>query len=112
MLQETPDSIVQSLRSIIAESAKGVEALYQAEKRLAEVELTYDSAYQTKFIEAGGTVADRQAVARLQTAQLRFDVDLARAELNRIKVKIKQLSDAGTLTAVMAKQIELTWKHA
>jgi hypothetical protein len=48
----------------------------------------------------------------LQTAQLRFEVDLARAELNRVKIKMRQLSDAGTLTAVIAKQIELTWKHA
>jgi intein-encoded DNA endonuclease-like protein len=112
MLPESPDSIIGSLRHIMAESAKGVDALYAAEVKLAEVELEYDSEYQRKFIDAGGTVADRQAVAKLQTADLKFQVDVARAELNRVKVKIKQLSDAGTLTAVMAKQIELTWKHA
>lgn len=112
MLQENPDSVIQSLRQIMAESAKGVDALYQAEVRVAEAEIAYDTEYQKKFIEAGGTVADRTAVAKLQTAQLRFEVDLARAELNRVKIKMKQLSDAGTLTAVIAKQIELTWKHA
>jgi len=112
MLPESPDSIIQSLRHIMAESAKGVDALYAAEIKLAEAELTYDSEYQKRFIEAGGTVADRTAVARLQTSQLKFEVDLAKAEMNRVKIKIKQLSDSGTLTAVMAKQIELTWKHA
>ena len=67
MLPESPDSIIHSLRNIMAESAKGVDALYSAEIKVAEAELTYDSEYQKKFIEAGGTVADRQAVARLQT---------------------------------------------
>ena len=111
MSLESPEQIIERLRSVIDESAKGVDALYRAEVALAEIELKYDSAYQQKFIEAGGTVADRQAVARLQTAELRFEVDLAKASVNRVKVKIKQLSDSGTLTAVMAKQIELTWKH-
>ena len=112
MLPESPDSIVGQLRQIMAESAKGVDALYAAEVKVAEKELAYDSEFQKRFIAAGGTVADRTAVAKLQTAELRFELDVAKAELNRVKVKIKQLSDAGTLTAVMAKQIELTWKHA
>jgi hypothetical protein len=28
-----------------------------------------------------------------------------------VKAKIKQISDAGTLTAVIAKQVELTFRH-
>lgn len=112
MSLERPEQIVGRLQSIIEESAKGAEALYQAEVNLAELELRLDSAYQQAFIKAGGTVADRQAVARLETAELRFDVDVAKAQVNRVKTKIRQLSDSGTLTAVMAKQIELTWKHA
>ena len=111
MSLETPQQIIERLKLVIDESAKGVNALYRAEVALAEIELKYDSEYQSKFIEAGGTVADRQAVARLQTAELKFEVDVAKAAVNRVKVKIKQLSDTGTLTAVMAKQIELTWKH-
>jgi hypothetical protein len=112
MSLESPEQIIERLRSVIDESSKGVDALYRAEVNLAELEMKLDSAYQSKFIEAGGTVADRQAVARLQTAELRFEVDLAKAQVNRVKVKMRQLSDTGTLTAVMAKQIELTWKHA
>jgi hypothetical protein len=111
MLQETPDQIINRLKFIIEESGKGVDALYNAEVALAELELKYDAEYQAKFIEAGGTVADRQAVARLQTSELKFQVDVAKSAVNRVKTKIRQLSDSGTLTAVMAKQIELTWKH-
>jgi hypothetical protein len=36
---------------------------------------------------------------------------MAKVELNRVKAKIKQISDAGTLTAVIAKQVELTFRH-
>jgi len=111
MLPESPDQIITRLKFIIEESGKGVDALYNAEVALAELEMQYDTEYQSKFIEAGGTVADRQAVARLQTAELKFQVDVAKASVNRVKAKIRQLSDSGTLTAVMAKQIELTWKH-
>jgi hypothetical protein len=111
MSLESPDAIISRLKTIIEESAKGADALYNAEVNLAELEMKLDTAYQQKFIEAGGTVADRQAVARLQTAELRFEVDVAKAQMNRVKTKIRQLSDSGTLTAVMAKQLELTWKH-
>jgi hypothetical protein len=112
MSLETPQQIIERLKLVIDESAKGVDAMYNAEVALAKLEMEYDSEYQSKFIAAGGTVADRQAVARLQTAELKFQVDVAKAQVNRVKIRIRQLSDTGTLTAVMAKQIELTWKHA
>lgn len=110
-MQQTPDDVITRLQDIIRESSKGADALFASEMKLAEAELKYDSEYQRLFIEAGGTVADRQAVAKLQTAQLAFDVAVAKAEVNRVKIKMKQLSDAGTFTAVIAKQIELVWKH-
>lgn len=108
---QTPDDIIDRLQDIVRESAKGADALYAAEIKLAECELTYDSAYQKAFLDAGGTVADRQAVAKLQTSDLQFHVAVAKAEVGRVKLKMKQLSDAGTFTAVIAKQVELLWKH-
>lgn len=112
MSQATPDSIIDRLKYVIEESAKGVDALYEAEVNLARLELKYERLFQSEFIGAGGTVADRTAVAKLKAADLQFEVDLAKAQVSRVKTKMKQLSDTGTLTAVMAKQIELTWKHA
>jgi hypothetical protein len=47
----------------------------------------------------------------LDAAEARLAADLAKAELNRIRNKTKQLTDAGMLTATMAKQVELTYKH-
>lgn len=91
---------------------KGVNALYEAERKLAEKDAAYDRAVSQAFLDNQGTVADRQAVAKIQSTDAKFEADLARAEYNRIKLKMRNLSDQATMTAVMAKQVELTWKHA
>jgi hypothetical protein len=57
-------------------------------------------------------VADRQAVAKLQAVEEKLKADLARAEYNRIKTKMKTLSDQATMMAVMSKNVELQWRHA
>jgi len=73
------------------EAAKGVQALFDAECKLAEAENAYERALQLSFMNAQGTVADRTAVSRLQAADNRLVADLAKAEYNRIKLKMKQL---------------------
>jgi len=107
----SPDQVIAKLNELIQTGEKGINALYDAEIKVADKELVYEKAYQSAFIEAQGTVADRTAVARLKTADLQFELDMAKVELNRVKAKIKQISDAGTLTAVIAKQVELTFRH-
>lgn len=107
----SPDHIIGKLNELIQSGEKGVNALYDAEMKVADRDLVYEKAYQSAFLEAQGTVADRTAVARLKTAELKFEHDMAKVELNRVKAKIKQISDAGTLTAVIAKQVELTFRH-
>lgn len=107
----SPDHIIAKLNELIQNGEKGVNALYDAEFKVADKDLAYEKAYQSAFLEAQGTVADRTAVARLKTADLKFEHDMAKVELNRVKAKIKQISDAGTLTAVIAKQVELTFRH-
>jgi hypothetical protein len=107
----SPDHIIGKLNELIQSGEKGVNALYDAEMKVADRDLVYEKAFQSAFLEAQGTVADRTAVARLKTAELKFEHDMAKVELNRVKAKIKQISDAGTLTAVIAKQVELTFRH-
>jgi hypothetical protein len=107
----SPDQVIAKLNELIQTGEKGINALYDAEIKVADKDLVYEKAYQSAFLEAQGTVADRTAVARLKTADLQFELDLAKVELNRVKAKIKQISDAGTLTAVIAKQVELTFRH-
>lgn len=107
----SPDQVIAKLNELIQTGEKGINALYDAEFKVADRDLAYEKAYQSAFLEAQGTVADRTAVARLKTAELKFELDMAKVELSRVKAKIKQVSDAGTLTAVIAKQVELTFRH-
>jgi hypothetical protein len=89
--------IQKQIADLILENQKGTNALFEAERALAEAEYTLDTVEQKAYIKSQGTVADRTALARLEAAESRLERDLRRAELNRIKVKIK-----GIETALMA----------
>lgn len=106
----TPGQIVMELERLKREMEKGSNALYDAEVKLADAEAAYDKAVSLSFLNSQGTVADRQAVAKLQAVEEKLKADLARAEFNRIKQKLKTLSDQATMTAVISKNVELQWK--
>jgi hypothetical protein len=104
---ETPGQIVEELQRISKEMEKGASALYDAEVKLADAEATYDKSVSLSFLNSQGTVADRQAVAKLQAIDEKLKADLARAEFNRVKMKMKVLSDTATMTAVISRNVEL-----
>lgn len=106
----TPTQIIQELHRIQTEAAKGVSALYDAECKLADAENHYERTLQLAFIEAQGTVADRTARSRLTASPARLEADLAKAEWNRIKLKMKQLELAQMSTQTIARQIETELK--
>jgi len=106
----SPTHIIQELQRLTAEMDKGSNALYDAECKLADADAAYDKAVSLAFINNQGTVADRQAVAKLQSVEAKLQADLARAEFNRVKVKMKTLSDQATMMAVMSKNVELQWR--
>jgi hypothetical protein len=108
----TPSHIVEELQRLTKEMDKGANALYDAECKLADADSAYDRAVSLAFLNNSGTVADRQAVAKLQAVEEKLKADLARAEYNRIKTKMKTLSDQATMMAVMSKNVELQWRHA
>ncbi len=91
---------------------KGASALYDAECRLADAEAVYDKALSLAFMNNDGTVADRQAISKLQAGEEKLKADLARAEFNRVKMKVKMLSDQATMTAVMSRNVEMMWKQS
>lgn len=107
---ESPSQVVGELQRLAKEMEKGANALYDAEVKLADAEAAYDKAISLSFLNSSGTVADRQAVAKLQAVDEKLLADLARAEFNRIKLKMKVLSDQATMTAVMSRNIELQWR--
>lgn len=103
----TPDMVIRELQRIQLESSKAPQAIYDAEVKLAEAEKQADLVLQKAFLNAQGTAGDRTALSRLEASEARFQADLARAELNRVKAKAKQLADAGVLVSVMGRQVEL-----
>jgi len=108
----SPTHIIQELQRLTAEMDRGSNALYDAECKMADAEAAYDKAVSLAFINNQGTVADRQAVAKLQSVDQKLQADLARAEFNRVKTKMKTLSDQATMMAVMSKNVELQWRTA
>jgi hypothetical protein len=99
MIQE----IQRQLAELIQENHKGSNALFEAEKSLAEAEYDLDLAEQKAYIKAQGTVRDREAIARLESADLRLARDLRKAELNRIRQRIKSIETASMVLATQAK---------
>jgi hypothetical protein len=106
----TPTQIVAELYRIQTEAAKGVGALYDAECKLADCEYDYDRTLQLAFLDSQGTVADRTAVSRLKASEARLAADLAKAEYNRVKLKLKQLELAQMSTQTIARQLETELK--
>ena len=101
-----PSEIQKQLAELTQENSKGADALYAAEVRLAEAEHELDTVEQRAFIKASGTVADRTALAKLESADARLQRDLRKAEANRIRMKIKGLETAIMAAATQAKLIQ------
>jgi hypothetical protein len=102
-----PAEVMAELSRLSQNLQGASDALFKAEESLAEAEHALDLVEQKAFIAAVGTVADRQALARLEAADSRLERDLRKAEVNRIKTKLKTLESALMATATMAKIMEM-----
>jgi hypothetical protein len=105
-----PSEIVKGLQELTAMTRKGVEALFEAETDLAEAERQLDSVELKAFLEAQGTVADRQAIARLEAGDVRFERDVAKAKVNRVRTKLKALEGEIMANATMSKIMQAEMK--
>jgi hypothetical protein len=105
-----PSEIVRGLQELTAMTRKGVEALFEAETELAEAERDLDKAESQAFLEAQGTVADRQALAKLESADIRFHRDICRAKVNRVRTKLKGLEGEIMAHATMSKILQAEMK--
>lgn len=107
----TPDMVIQELQRIVEESSKAPNAIYDAECLLADREFEYERIYASAFLSAEGSVALREVLAKQEANEARLAADLAKAELNRVRNKAKQLADAGVLVATMSKNVETMYRH-
>jgi hypothetical protein len=98
-----PSQLLKEIQELNATNRNGTQALYEAEVRLAEADNELDTIEAKAFLNAQGTVADRQALARLEAADARLKRDIAKAEVNRIRVKLRAIESGLMANATMAK---------
>jgi len=102
----TLTEIAQELHRISDEAARGVAVLYDSEIKLADAENAVEKAYALAFINCQGTVEDRKQIATLQSADAKLAAQLARAEYNRVKTKLKQLELAQMSVQTQSRLME------
>jgi ribosome-binding factor A len=102
--------IQKQIAELIAENAKGATALFETEQALAQAEFDLDTTEAKAFLSAEGSVADRQAIAKLKAADKRLQRDLAKASHNRVRVKIKQIETALIALSTQAKLIGVEYR--
>jgi len=108
---ETPGQIIRELERIRQQSEQGIALLAEAERKYLELASAADKVEATELLKAQGTVVDRQAIAKLKALDVRFEADLAKVELNRIKSKIKHLSESQMAIMAAGKLVELEWRQ-
>ena len=111
MLYSTPQEVISELTRLMGEMPKGIQALHDAEVKVAEADLVFERKLASSFINNQGSVADRQAVAKLESADEKFALDLAKAELSRVKAKLRSLDSAQVAVSVISRLVELEWRR-
>jgi len=107
---ETPKEVIKELEKIRNQSEQGVALLAEAEIKYLELASAADRVEATELLSAQGTIVDRQAVAKLKAMDVRFEADLAKVELNRIKAKIRHLSESQMAVMAAGKLIQMEWR--
>ena len=107
---ETPKEVIRDLEKIRNQSEQGIALLAEAEVKYLELASAADRVEATELLSAQGTIVDRQAVAKLKAMDVRFEADLAKVELNRIKAKIRHLSESQMAVMAAGKLIQMEWR--
>lgn len=109
---QTPDSIIRELVQIRSEATRGIDAQFAAEQKLARAVIDAETAEAKALLMASGSVAERQAIAKVETEALRFAESIARAEYNRVKTKLKLLEQSQMSVQTQARLVELMYRSA
>ncbi len=103
-MTRTPDTVLGEIHNLRALLAKAPDAQYEAELKAERAEDAAQLALDKALLVAEGSVPEKQAQARIQSAAERDAAFIARAELNRIKTKTRGLE-----SGLMTLQSELKW---
>lgn len=105
-----PTQILEQLQELTAEGRRGVPVLYEAEAHLAHCEKEFDVTEARAFLDTEGSVAERNARARLAAADARLKRDLAKAQVSRVKMKLRLIESEIMAAATMSKLIQAEMK--
>jgi|TARA_R110000868_G_scaffold308820_1_gene570265 hypothetical protein len=105
-----PSDIARELLELTQTNKKGVDALFDAETNLAEREKDLDKAEASAFLGATGAVAERQAITKLECADIRFARDIAKAQVNRVRTKMRTIESQLMAQATVAKIMQAEMK--
>jgi lipopolysaccharide export system protein LptA len=111
-LINTPDDIITQLVAIREQAERGIALLYEAEVKSAKLQLEADKVEATALITAEGNVAHKQAIAKIKSGEARLEADIAKAEYQRIRTKLRHLELAQSSLQTQAKMVEITWRTA
>ncbi len=109
---EYPADVVRELANLREQAERGVKVLAEVEEKWVRLSFEAERLEALTFIEAMGTVADRQAIAKLESLEARQTAELAKVEVNRVKAKLKQLTEAQMAVQTSGRMVELQWKTA
>lgn len=105
----TPDMIAAELRNIRTLSDQGPDQLKRAELRYEAALDAWQSAWDDGFKNAEGTIADREIAARQQSAGLKTMLNEEKAELSRVKARIKSIEHAQMNAQTQLKAVLVTY---
>lgn len=105
-----PSDIIRELAELTQTNRKGVEALYEAETNLAQSENRLDESFARAFLSASGSVAERTEIAKLESSEDRLNRDLCKAQMNRIRTKLRVIESAIMAQATMSKIMQAEMK--
>jgi hypothetical protein len=86
---------------------KGVKATYDAQVRYADADSEAQRTYALAYLEVQGTVEDRKQIARLKASDALLRAELAKAEWDRCRLKMKQLESQQMSTQTASRLIEV-----
>jgi hypothetical protein len=102
--------IVQELAELTAENRKGIEVYAEVMEHLARCENRLDTTEARAFLSATGSVAERQAHAKLEASEARLERDLAKAQVDRVRAKLRAIESAIMSQATAAKVMQAEMK--
>lgn len=108
----TPDDVIRNLIEIREQADNGVRALYEAEVKMARLELEAGRIEALAILHGTGNNLHKEALAKIKSADARLEADVARAEYQRIKTKLRHLELAQSSLQTQARMVEITWRTA